>query len=240
MCADDRQGAFHKFIVAANSRSELGRPSEKREHAFKLAKTEETGMQALNLATWYRKKKDQIVIAIKQVETDLVYGHNTNKAEEACQVLGRLLGLQGKRPGKAKDTGPDVTWEGHDELLAFGFELKTDKNKDGEYSKKNITQCHDHAEWLSNNYNGKTALTIVGPALPVSKKANPSGALQIIEIDSMRDLLARAKSMFEAVEAGDKANLEEVFQTWLNYYGLTWPACVESLHSMLAVDLKTD
>lgn len=218
----------------------MGRPSEKREHSFKLEKSNEIGKQAVILAKWYRKNKEQIAVAIRQVEADLIYGPDTNKAEEACLVLGRLLGLQAKRPEKAKDTGPDVTWEGHNELSAFGFELKTDKNKDGEYFKKDIIQCHDHVEWLANNYNRKTALTIVGPTLPVSKKANPSGTLQIVEIDSMRDLLARAKSMHEAVEAGDKAYLEQAFQAWLDYYGLNWPTCVDSLDSMLANDLKID
>ncbi len=238
MCADDRQGAFHEFITAANSRSELGRPSEKREHVFKSAKPDEIGQQANNLANWYRKRMNQIPVAIRQVETDLIYGPDTKKAEEACRVLGILLGLQAKRPDNVKDTGPDVTWEGKGEFLAFGFELKTYKNKDGEYSKKNISLCHDHTEWLSNNYDGKAALTIVGPTLPVSKKANPSGTLQIVEIDSIRDLLARAKAMFEAVEAGDKTSLEQAFQTWLNYYGLNWPICVDSLDSRLAIDLK--
>jgi hypothetical protein len=44
--------------------------------------------------------------------------------------------------------------------------------------------------------------------------------------------------MFEAIEAGDKTSLEQAFQTWLNYYGLNWPICVESLDSRLAIDLK--
>ena len=44
--------------------------------------------------------------------------------------------------------------------------------------------------------------------------------------------------MFDAVEAGDKTNIEAVFQSWLNYFGLAWPNCVESLNSFLAVDLK--
>jgi hypothetical protein len=76
--------------------------------------------------------------------------------------------------------------------------------------------------------------------LPVSVKANPSATLQIAEIDPLRNLLTRAKSMFDSVEAGDKSNLEQTFQVWLNYYGLDWPTCVESLDSRLAVDLQAD
>lgn len=238
ICAEDRQGAFQEFITAANSRSELGRPSERRERAFKPAKPDEIGQQAKKLANWYRNKKNKILIAIRQVETDLIYGSETKKAEEACRVLGTLLGLDAKRPDKTVDTGPDVTWEGKGDPSAFGFELKTNKKKDGKYFKRNIYDCHDHAQWLSNNFGDKADLIIVGPTLPVSKSANPSSTLKIVEIDPMRYLLARTMAMFEAVEAGDKTNLEQTFQTWLNYHGLNWPTCVESLDSMLAVDLK--
>ena len=124
--------------------------------------------------------------------------------------------------------------------LQTGFELKTNKNKDGQYWKKDISKCHDHEEWLLTNHGDKAVLTILGPTLPVSAKANPSATLQIVELDPMRNLLTRAEAMFNAVEAGDKTNLEQSFQTWLDYYGLNWPTCVESLDSRLATDLKVD
>jgi len=163
MCAEDRQGALSEFIAAANSRSELGRPSSKREHAFKLSTKENVGFQAFNLARWYRKNKNQITSLIFEVDFNLIYGPDTNKAEKACADLGDLLGLHTLRPDKTKDTGPDVIWEGEGNLKVFGFELKTDKNKDGEYFKKDISQCHDHAQWLSDNYDGETSIMIVGP-----------------------------------------------------------------------------
>lgn len=237
LCADDKQGAFHNFIKAANSRSELGRPLIDRDNAFKPSKIEKIGQQAKRLTTWYRTKKNQIPVAIQQVEEYLVYGPETNQAEEACRVLGDLLGLATQRPDKKVDTGPDVTWSDDDNQFIVGFELKTDKDEDGEYSKKNIMQCHDHSVWMSNKYNNKIQLIIVGKTLPVSKKANPSDSLLIVEVDAMRDLTKRVKEMFESVEAGDKNNLENAFQTWIDYFGLNWPSCIDSLSSVLAVDL---
>lgn len=240
MCADDRQGAFLEFIRAANIRSELGRPSETREAAFKPPTAGAVGEQAKKLANWYRTKKHRIPTAINQVETDLHYGPETNKAEEALRILGELIGLHSERPDKGKGTGPDVLWLGDGQPGGFGFELKTNKEKDGEYSKMDIAKCHDHEEWLSNNHADKAILAIVGRTLPVSAKANPSGTLQIIEIDPLRNLLSRVKDMFDAVEAGDKSSLDKAFQTWLDHFGLNWPSCVESLDSRLAVDLKAD
>ncbi len=238
MCAQDRQGAFSAFIAAANVRSELGRPSEKRDAAFKPPKAKEFGQQAATLAEWYLKKKGQISTAIEQVESDLGYGPETNKAEQAIRVLGTLLGLQTERPDKSHGTGPDVTWAGDGGPGAYGFELKTDKDKDGEYSKKDISQCHDHEEWLANNVGAEARLFIVGPMIPVSERANPSESLQIVELDPLRNLLDRAKDMYDAVEGGDKADLEKKFQSWINYFGLNWPTCVEALDSRFATDLK--
>lgn len=238
LAATDRQGAFQEFITASNTRSELGRPSENRERIFKTKLPKDINNQAQNLATWYRKKKRGIQTSIEQIKKDLIYGPETTKAEEACKLLGKLLGLQATRPDKKEDTGPDVIWHDQEAEIVYGFELKTDKDKDGEYYKKDISQCHDHAEWLSNNFKGQKELIIIGPKISVSKQANPSSSLQIIDINQLNDLLKRAKSMFDAVEAGDQTNIEAVFQSWLNHFGLIWPKCVESLDSSLAVDLK--
>jgi hypothetical protein len=170
----------------------------------------------------------------------LVYGPETRKAEEALRILGMLLGLDTERPDKTQGTGPDVTWKGSGDPHVFGFELKTDKNKDGEYTKKDITQCHDHEKWLTNNHGDETVLIIVGWMLPVSPKANPSETLRIVEIGALGEMLIRIKKAFDSVESGDKTNLEQAFQTWWNHYGLNWPTCVESLDNRLAIDMKSD
>ena len=172
------------------------------------------------------------------VERDLVYGTETKKTEEAFRKLGELIGLHAKRPDKSKGTGPDVTWKGEGNPLVWGFELKTDKKEDGKYSKEDISQCHDHKKWLTTTYDNGCGLTIVGRMLTVSERANPSETLRITEIDCFRGLLTRAKEMLDAVEAGDKTDLEGVFQSWLEYFGLNWPRCVESLDSRLAVDRR--
>ena len=238
LCADDRQGALLKFISAANVRSELGRPSERRETVFRPPEAFEIGQQAKALARWYRKNKTQLFGTMRSVRSDLIYGEDTNKAEEALKRLGSLIGLQAKRPDKSKKTGPDVTWQGEGGPAAWGFELKTDKNENGEYSKKDISQCHDHKEWLSDNHGDNCELTIVGRMLTVSEQANPFPTLRITEIDAFHNLLNRAKEMLDAVESGDKVDLERSFQSWLNYHGLNWPDCVESLDSRLAVDRR--
>lgn len=239
LCADDRQRALHAFVCAANVRSELGRPSEKRDPAFKLAPTGTPALQAQRLAEWYRKNRGQMTAALSQVNKGLVYGPDTSQAEEALRLLGDLIGLKTARPDKKHDTGPDVTWTLDDSTSLWGFELKTKKDADGEYSKGDITQCHDHEEWLRKKSKHGFSLAILGRLLPVSLLANPSPELLVIELDAMRDLLRRAKECWESIDAGDKSALQEAFQTWLEFNGLVWPICVESLDSRLAEDLRS-
>ena len=46
--------------------------------------------------------------------------------------------------------------------------------------------------------------------------------------------------MYEAIDAGDKSNLEDSFEGWLRLFGLTWPDCVLALPAKRAADLKAD
>lgn len=237
--AGDRSRALGEFIKASNVRAELGRPSPEKEMAFTPPTAKSAGKQALNMAKAYEQKKSQLYAAYDQVDADLKYGPNTAKAEEALRLLGHILGLHSERPDKRADSGPDVLWTGDGDIPAWGFELKTDKQPSSEYTKKDdIGQSHNHEGWLNARYGPNAEIAIVGRWMPVSKQSDPSPRLRVIELDSFRDLLTRAKKAFEAVDAGDKSSLDRAFQTWIDYYGLNWPLCIESLDSRLASDLR--
>lgn len=241
LCTNEKREAFQAFIDAANSRSELGRPPRNTGTAFLSSKSTNVETQARNLANMYRKNRTHIFSAMDQIEKDLDYGPNTKKAEEALRKLGWLLGLRTLRPDTSDETGPDVTWQLEAIPQIWGFELKTNKDKENEYSKKEISQCHDHKQWLLANYkNAKCRLTIVGFLAAVSNKANPSPDLLVTEIDAFRDILRRCRQVFEAIESGGRDDLERSFQSWLDYYGLRWPNCVESMNNRLAVDLRDE
>jgi len=89
--------------------------------------------------------------------------------------------------------------------------MKTNMKKYGEYLKKDISKCHDHEEWLSNNHRDDARLIISEPTLPVPGKAYPSATLQIVEIDPMRVLFASTKAMYDNVKAGDQTRLDRAF-----------------------------
>ena len=138
----------------------------------------------------------------KQVEADLQYGPDTGKAEEATRLLGNLLGLKAERPDKkTKGRGPDVVWNGTGEAKAWGLELKTNKDKDGEYDKDEIGQCYQHERWLQLRHDEKYEITIIGRELAVSGKSDPSAKLSVVTLEAMLGLLERTKAVHESVDA---------------------------------------
>ena len=237
LCADDQTMAFQAFACAASKRVELIKPSQIRDKMFKPPDVEAVGAQARTLAAMYRKKRTKIIQSLTKIEKQLVYGDRTSDAEEAMEMLGTLLGLQSSRHDK--EGGPDNLWRGEGEV--WGFELKTGKQRTSEYSKTDIAQAHQHAQWVCDHHKGATCRhAIVGYELPVSHVASPPLDLAIIDLASFQDIAATIKNMVNAVEAGNKENLENAFESWLSFHGLLWPNVVLALPSRRAQELKAD
>jgi hypothetical protein len=78
----------------------------------------------------------------------------------------------------------------------FGFELKTDKQTPATYFKKDVSQAHDHLEWMEQSYGDYAllGLAFVGPEGSVHAKANPSDAMSLCRVSLLAalrdDLLA--------------------------------------------------
>ena len=241
LLAGDQTTAIHAFSSAAAHRVELGHPSEQRDKMFKPPQIEAVGFQARALAALYRKKKAMMFSGINTIHNSLDYGDDTKSAEGAFQLLGKLLGLESTRPDNELGTGPDNLWGGDGEVRAWGFDLKTGKEKMSEYTKDEIGRAHLHAQWIADEMKvAQTKHAIVGYELPVSNLASPSPELEVITLDGFREIAGRVHKMLNSVEAGSKDNLEEAFEAWLRHFGLVWPGCVLALPSRRAVDLKVD
>jgi hypothetical protein len=208
---------------------------------FKPPKVTLLGFQAKNLANLYRKNRSRMLADIECILTSLVYGEDTKAAEAAMMKLGSFLGLDSSRPDKDKKTGPDNLWCGEGEVEAWGFDLKTGKEKSSHYTKDEIGRSHLHAQWVADALKGrKRRHAIVGHELQVSNLASPSPDLEIIGLAGFQELAANVQKLLSSVEAGSKDNLEEAFEGWLNHFGLLWPDCVLALPSRRAIELKAD
>ncbi|MCB9924870.1 MAG: DEAD/DEAH box helicase family protein [Planctomycetaceae bacterium] len=239
--AGDQTTALQSFASAAAQRIELGRPSEQRDKMFKPPKVDTVGIQAKALAGQYRKNRTKMLNSIGTVISDLDYGDDTKSAESAFQILGKLLGLDSTRPDKDQKTGPDNLWCSSGEIEAWGFDLKTGKEKSSEYTKDEVGRAHLHAQWLADEKKDAVRKhAIVGYELPVSNLASPSPELEIIDLAGFQEIASRVQKMLDSVEAGSKDDLEAAFEAWLRHFGLLWPDCVLALASRRAIDLKAD
>lgn len=111
----------------------------------------------------------------------LIDDGDPRQAEAGVRALGELLGFTATRPDNDGDTGPDVLWCDDANPRQLGFELKTDKNNPATYFKKDISQGHDHLEWMAQTYPDHTilGLAFVGPAGKAHPQANPSSNMTL-------------------------------------------------------------
>jgi hypothetical protein len=104
-----------------------------------------------------------------------------NQAEAGVRALGELLGFTATRPDNDEGTGPDVLWRDDTKPRQLAFELKTDKDDPATYYKRDVSQGHDHLQWMAQNFpDHKTlGLIFVGPVGTVHSKANPSADMSL-------------------------------------------------------------
>ena len=81
----------------------------------------------------------------------------------------------------------------------IGFELKTDKDDPATYFKKDISQGHDHLEWMEQTYGDYSSLGLVyiGPDGSVDAKANPSDEMGLCLPQSVGALRDRVIALIE-------------------------------------------
>jgi hypothetical protein len=121
------------------------------------------------------------------------------QAEVGVRMLGELLGFTATRPDNDEGTGPDVLWRDEAKPRQFGFELKTDKKTLATYFKRDVSQGHDHLEWMERSHSGYAllGLAFVGPEGSVHAKANPSEAMSLCKVSSLTALRDEVLALIE-------------------------------------------
>ena len=143
-------------------------------------------------------KFEKEFIKLRQTLT-LIHAGTPNQAEVGVRALGEILGYTATRPDNDDGTGPDVLWREEASSRMVGFELKTDKDDQAEYFKKDISQGHDHLEWMKQNYSNDQILGLiyVGPEGSVDSKANPSKEMGLCTTESMKTLCGKVLALIQ-------------------------------------------
>jgi hypothetical protein len=177
----------------------------------------------------------------------LTYDSGSNQIEEAICELGKLLGLDAERPDNTpsgparRPTGPDAIWLAAARNEGASFEAKTGKQKTSKYSKDDIGQCHDHAQWLLTNKPGVTfSEFIVGRHLAVTPEANPALELRVIELEELVKLAQRLQTVSKVVLRSSPDQRANVAHAMFKAEGMLWPNVVDRMPSRYALDLQSN
>ncbi len=129
----------------------------------------------------------------------LIDDGDPSQAEAGVRALGELLGFTATRPDNDEGTGPDVLWLDDATQRQLGFELKTDKDDPATYFKKDISQGHDHLEWMAQNFpqHASLGLLFVGPAGKAHRQANPSAEMSLCQASSLAALRDELLALIE-------------------------------------------
>lgn len=152
------------------------------------------------------------------------------QTEEAIRRLGVYLGFESTRPDNEVGTGPDVLWD-TEGGPAFCQELKTDKESNSRYQKRDVGQLYDHIQWVRENSSSTSIRsTFVGPILPASEDANPDTEVTVIELAEYRAIAERLRVALDDIctKAVPVILRQTVFDVFRER-NLLWPSLYDAM-----------
>ena len=157
------------------------------------------GRSLQDLLSYSHGNKFEAELAKLRKTLALIDHGDPKQAEAGLRALGELLGFTATRPDNDEGTGPDVLWRDEAQPRQFGFELKTDKRTPAMYYKKDISQVHDHLEWMQQSHSeyAVLGLAFVGPQGSVHPKANPSANMSLCTVRSLTTLRDEVIALIE-------------------------------------------
>lgn len=231
-------GAAYQFLGDDNAAQEMyvrAHASQRNIPAYPREAGEDQGepipQQIVSVDQQIKILADGNIALPSGLDRDLAYldGSGTSaQTEEALRALGQYLGLEATRPDKEFGTGPDVLWlaEG---MPALCMEVKTDKEMDSQYQKREVGQLSDHVQWVRDKGGAQTIIPVfVGPIVGATGTSNPPDDYHVIELKQFRQLAERLKAALidttsEALPITLRSTLMKIF----SQRGLIWPHCLD-------------
>jgi hypothetical protein len=204
--AFDREGDRDAaFVAYGHAMRRLGggiilpRPAGGRVEKAKAPQLNAFGRSLEGLLRHTNGNKFEAELAKLRASLALIDKGAPKQAEAGLRGLGELLGFTATRPDNDEGTGPDVLWRDEAQPRQFAFELKTDKQSPATYYKKDISQGHDHLEWMAQSHSDYAVLGLgfVGPEGKVHEKANPSRKMSVCSLSSVATLRDEVLAVIE-------------------------------------------
>ena len=193
------------FIAYGNAMNRLGRalvlprPQGGRVARDKVVDLNSFGRSLDGMVSFTHGNKYDAEVGRLRETLALIEEGSPRQAEVGVRELGERLGFTATRPDNDQNTGPDVLWRDESMRQMVGFELKTDKKEPASYFKRDISQGHDHLQWMAGTYSEYKSFGLIylGPDGVVDRKANPSDKMGLCPVGRIVDLRTRLIALIE-------------------------------------------
>lgn len=150
-------------------------------------------------------------LEVEQMLSDLTFGVDSEKFEQAVCDLGKLLGLHSQRPDKEYNTGPDNLWAST-VMHYIAIECKNEV-LDGrkEISKSEVGQMENHCGWFEAKYpQSPVRYIMIHQTSKVSKLANFTHDVRITTPNFLNKLKDQVRSFIHEFKVIDLHSIDEL------------------------------
>ena len=144
--------------------------------------------------------------------------------EEGVRIVGGALAFDASRPDNDHDAGPDVLWLTPPKDRAIILELKTKKEAEGNYNRKDIGQFHQHIQWTTDQFQAAEQLRVfVGPRRGCTGNANPPDDVWVAALSEFATLAEVLVEVYErALAHSTPLFRSSEIQTAIEEHCLAW------------------
>ena len=162
-------------------------------------------------------------LEIEQLLSDLTFGVDSEKFEQAVYNLGIFLGLHSQRPDKEFNTGPDNLWAStimHYIVIECKNEVIESRK---EISKSEVGQMENHCGWFETKYpEVPVRYIMIHQTTKVSKLANFTHDVRVMNKENLERLKNQIRSFVKELKCIDFHAVDEfTIAKWLQTHNLS-------------------
>ena len=187
-------------VAAHRQNRYLLKPREGMEIA-KISLTQQKRIE--NVVRWVKHAGNhpELMLRVEAFLTDLAFGVDSDRFEQAFHDLGEALGFECQRPDKEWKEGPDNLWAiTDDQYLLAECKSEVDVNRES-INKHETGQMNNAIAWFKRNYPGaQSRRLMIIPTKKVNKAAGFNEAVEIMRQSKLEKLVKNVRRVFMSLK----------------------------------------
>ena len=180
---------------------------------YKKIEVERDDIRCRNIVKYISKYDNysDLRLEVEQMLSDLTFGVDSEKFEQAVCDLGKLLGLHSQRPDKEYNTGPDNLWAST-VMHYIAIECKNEVLEGRkEITKSEVGQMENHCGWFEAKYpQSPVRYIMIHQTSKVSKLANFTHDIRITTPHLLDRLKDQVRSFIHEFKLIDLHSIDEL------------------------------